>query len=262
MSQDFTDSRPSWGARVDEDVAIIEDNFAALKSTFSGASAPSSPVAGSWWYDITSHILKVRNEANTAWLSVWDLANNKPVITNLLNEITAAMISSTLKSPAANVEGLRKLGTGSLDACAGDDPRLGGSTIADGAVTQPKLGYTAGDNLIFANDTERETGQTSWTKIKETIVVRSGILRIKFTGRVGAGGTAHFKIYRNDTAVGEDRVTSSVNPTTWTQDIGNWTAQDACRIYGYNEVFGQTAVVNNFRLYSGYAQAEYAVAEY
>lgn len=260
MAQDFTDSRPSWGSRVDEDVAIIEKNFAALKSTFSGASAPASTVAGMWWYDTTSHLLKVRNEANTAWLSVWNLANNKPVITNLSNEITAAMINSALKSPAANVEGLRKLGTGATDACAGNDSRLTSGVPPDGSVTQPKLAYTAGDNLIIANDEQKVTFITSWVKLKETIIVRNGTLRIKFEGNITSGGVAHFKIYRNGTAVGTERITNSVNPTTWTEDIGNWTAQDACQIYGYNEVGGQGETqVRNFRLYSGYAQAEYVV---
>jgi hypothetical protein len=105
-----------------------------------------------WWYATTTHILKLRNEANNAWLAVWDRANNKPVITNLSNEITSAMISSALKSPAANVEGLRTLGTGATDACAGNDERLTSGVPPDASVTQPKLAYTAGDNLIIANE--------------------------------------------------------------------------------------------------------------
>jgi len=261
MAQDFTDSRPSWGSRVDEDVAIIEKNFAALKSLFSGASAPASPVAGMWWYDTTTHILKLRNKDNNAWLSVWDLANNKPVITNLSNEITAAMISSALKSPAANVEGLRKLGTGATDACAGNDARLTSGVPPDASVTQPKLAYTAGDNLIIANDAQAEAVSTSWGKMKETVVVRGGTLRIRFEGNTQGGGVGHFAVFRNGTKVGTERVTSAVNPTTWTEDIGNWTANDSCQIYGYNEVGGQQPIqVRNFRLYSGYAQAEYVVA--
>ncbi len=151
MAQDFTDSRPSWGSRVERRRYNRKD-FRALKSTFSGASAPASPVAGMWWYATTTHILKLRNEANNAWLAVWDRANNKPVITNLSNEITSAMISSALKSPAANVEGLRTLGTGATDACAGNDERLTSGVPPDASVTQPKLAYTAGDNLIIANE--------------------------------------------------------------------------------------------------------------
>lgn len=257
MAQDFTDSRPAWSARVDEDVVIIEKNFAALKSSFSGSTAPASPVAGMWWTDTSTGILKVRNAGNTAWLSVWDLVNNKPVLSGLSGDITATMISSALKSPAANVEGLRKLGTGATDACAGNDSRLGG--VTDGSVTQPKLGYIAGDNLIISSDNESSsTASTYYVKLKEIIVVRSGTLRIRFDGKSGGGGIVHFRIYRNGTAVGTDRSTTSVDPTTWTEDIGNWTANDACQIYGMNEVGGQQPfTVSNFRIYSGYAQVEY-----
>ncbi len=246
MAQDFTDSRPAWSARVDEDVVIIEKNFAALKSSFSGSTAPASPVAGMWWVDTSTGILKIRNAGNTAWLSVWDLVNNKPVLSGLSGDITATMISSTLKSPAANVEGLRKLGTGATDACAGNDSRLGG--VTDGSVTQPKLGYTAGDHLIISSDIDSSSNAISYTKLKEIIVVRTGTLRISFTAKCGAG-IGHFRIYRNGSPVGTDRVWSSVNPTTFIEDIGGWTANDACQIYGMNEIFGQQAfTVSNFRI--------------
>lgn len=63
----------------EESLIAIENNFAALKSTFSGASAPSDPVAGMMWLDTTNYILKIRNSGNTAWLAIWDMVNNCPV---------------------------------------------------------------------------------------------------------------------------------------------------------------------------------------
>jgi hypothetical protein len=150
MTQNYTDNIPAWGNRVDDDVEKMANNFAALKSSFSGPSAPSNPVAGMWWYDTTAHILKVRNEANNAWLSVWDLANNKPVIANLSNEITGAMINSSLKSPAAGVEGLRRLGTGATEACAGNDARLSDARRPTGSavVTQSMLKTATAENAV------------------------------------------------------------------------------------------------------------------
>lgn len=268
-------------------VSTAKNGFAiAVKKTDAGSNTITiKPYTGELIDGGSEHAINLQNSAvicvcdGTGWKTVSN------------NEVTIDRCVAAMKDPLPSVPGLRTLGTGSTQACAGNDARLSGIGVSDGdkgdivvsgsgtvwtidsgvvttakmaggAVTQPVLGYTAGDNLIFANDTERQTGQTNWVKIKETIVVRSGTLRIRFDGRVGAGGTAHFKIYRNGNALGEDRVTSSVNSTTWAQDIGGWTAQDACQIYGYNEIFGQTAVVNNFRLYSGYAQAEYAVSGY
>jgi hypothetical protein len=60
-----------------EDLQKIEDNFAAIQSKFSGLVAPSNPVALMDWGDLTTHLLKIRNEANSAWLSTYDLANDR-----------------------------------------------------------------------------------------------------------------------------------------------------------------------------------------
>jgi len=72
MAQNFTDNVPNASHNWDDDLSKMADNFAALKSCFSGSSAPSDAVAGLLWVDTANHLIKVRNEANTAWLSVWD----------------------------------------------------------------------------------------------------------------------------------------------------------------------------------------------
>jgi len=78
MSQTWSDNVPQASNDWDSDLSTMKAMFATLKSTFSGASAPSNPIAGMFWYDTTNHILKLRNEANTAWLNIWDLSNDKP----------------------------------------------------------------------------------------------------------------------------------------------------------------------------------------
>ena len=119
MSQEFVDNVYDSAFVVQTTMANVEKNFAALKSSFSGATAPSNPIAGMWWFDTTANILKLRNEANNAWQSVWDFANNKPVIANLSNEITNAMCAAALKDPVAATAGLRTLGTGAQQALPG-----------------------------------------------------------------------------------------------------------------------------------------------
>ena len=52
------------------DLANMEDNFEALRSTFSGAGAPANAIAGKQWFDTTQKLLKTRNNANDAWLGV------------------------------------------------------------------------------------------------------------------------------------------------------------------------------------------------
>jgi hypothetical protein len=72
------------------------------------------------------------------------MANNKPVITNLSDEITGAMIAAAVKDPVAGTAGLRTLGTGAQQACAGNDARLSDArTPTDGSVTTAKLAASA-----------------------------------------------------------------------------------------------------------------------
>lgn len=42
----------------------------ALASTSSGSAAPSTTYANQLWYDTTANILKMRNEANSAWINL------------------------------------------------------------------------------------------------------------------------------------------------------------------------------------------------
>ena len=120
MVQTYTADCFAPGHSGQTDMQNIEDNFAALLSSFAGASAPANPVGGRWFVNTTTHILYIRNEANTAELAIWDMANNKPVLTNILvTDIPAAM-----KDAAAGTASLRTLGTGAAQACAGNDARL------------------------------------------------------------------------------------------------------------------------------------------
>jgi hypothetical protein len=70
MAQVFTDDSFATGHSGLTDMQNIENNFTALKSSFSGASAPSDAVAGMPWFHTTNKILKIRNNANDAWVGV------------------------------------------------------------------------------------------------------------------------------------------------------------------------------------------------
>ena len=50
--------------------AAINADLQALNSNNSGASAPSSTVAGQWWVDTTTGWLKQRDTANASWIKV------------------------------------------------------------------------------------------------------------------------------------------------------------------------------------------------
>ena len=67
MSQTFTDDWYAQSYNAASAFVNSEANDVALKSNFSGASAPSNVVAGMSWYH-TSKGLRIRNAANAAWL--------------------------------------------------------------------------------------------------------------------------------------------------------------------------------------------------
>jgi len=70
MSQDWTDDSYASGHVGDTDLTNMEKNFLALKSLFSGAAQPASMAACHPWFDTTKHVLKVRNDGDSAWVGL------------------------------------------------------------------------------------------------------------------------------------------------------------------------------------------------
>jgi len=71
MSQTWTDDPFASGNVGQTDLQNMENNFLAIKSMFSGASAPSNPVAGMPWFDTAQKVKKTRNNDNDAWLGLF-----------------------------------------------------------------------------------------------------------------------------------------------------------------------------------------------
>ena len=219
--QTYTDNVFATDHAVQTDMQNVENNFAALKSAFSGATTPADTVAGMWWFDTTANILKLRNEANNAWQSVWDFANNKPVITNLSAEITGAMIAAALKDPIATTAGLRTLGTGAAQALPGNTDLL-----ADNTVTGAKLVAAIAGNYQEAVGSGSSTSTTA-VKVAEWYIPRSGTYRTKLTLAPESGSVASFgRVYRNGVGVGTGRGAGS-----FSEDISGWSVGDLCQLY-------------------------------
>ncbi len=130
---------------LDSDTIISKDEIVNV-----GPSVPTSPFAGMLWFDTGNHLLGVRNEANNAWLSIWDIANNKPVITNLVDEITGLMIA-----PAVAGDGLVQDGSGNLDVNVDDSSiELSGDALRVKAlgITVGKLATGNAQVSVSAND--------------------------------------------------------------------------------------------------------------
>lgn len=246
MSQDWTDDCFDAGHVAQEDMANIEKNFLCLKGAFSGASAPSNPVAGMFWYDTTANMLKLRNETNSAWLDVYDFANARSPLALLATNCSRTVVAGT----GISVSGSLASSNVTVGLSSGG---VGATQLANGAVNPSKLsGYTAASTyIIAASDSECSVVATTWTIYKEVRLDKGGSLRISFDLYCpGSGNDAHARIYRNGSAVGIARERTAGGWQTFTEDISGWSAGDLVQLYAYHEL-SQPAAVRNYRLYSG-----------
>lgn len=73
MSQnDFVIANAS-GSAVRSD---MNSAFQALASLSGGDAAPSTTYAGQIWFDTINNIVKIRDEANTAWINLWSVSGS------------------------------------------------------------------------------------------------------------------------------------------------------------------------------------------
>lgn len=65
--------------------ADLNDALTALASLSSGSTAPSTTYANMLWYDTANNLLKMRNEADSAWITIGTLnqSTNKFEVDNL-----------------------------------------------------------------------------------------------------------------------------------------------------------------------------------
>lgn len=134
---------------------------------------------------------------------------------------------------------------------------LGVLYIFTGVLWSPQSGvvaFTAGDYKVTRNPTPIVTGivATTYTKIAEIYIPRSGVLRVKFwllgasTGQSSLG-----RIYRNAAAVGTERTTTVTTGTQYSEDISGWSAGDLLQLYAKTSNAADAAKVGGLELFEG-----------
>lgn len=169
--------------------ADINSALQALASCSSGSSAPSTTYANMLWYDTTNNILKIRSEADDAWISVNYLnqsANTSNILddtqvvntggtqTGLLGDqaqsvwtagsgtteslISPAKLKGVLDSPAKSLasNGYQKFASGLV-------MQWGANTLGRDQSTQISWPYTFPNACLQATCTLGEHGNTSST---------------------------------------------------------------------------------------------------
>lgn len=110
--------------------------------------------------------------------------------------------------------------------------------------------FAVGDIPVAASTGIVGETSTSYTKVKEIYIPRAGNLRVKFDMRLSGTSTSKARIYKNGSAVGTERSTSSTSYTTYSEDITGLAAGDRLQIYVDTGASGITTYIRNFILYA------------
>ena len=136
--------------------ADINNALQALGSSNSGATAPSTTYANQLWYDTANNIIKIRNEDNDAWISLFTLDQTN-------DNIEALTIDGSLTVDGGSIKLDGNYPTGSSNVALGnaalDDGSLSGANntaIGSSAMTANTSGAantTCGSLALDANTT-------------------------------------------------------------------------------------------------------------
>jgi hypothetical protein len=79
----------------------LNNGLAAIVSQNSGATQPSTTYAYQWWADTTTGLLKIRNAANSAWITVGTLASANLGLASLAGATMTGAFAATAGSVAS-----------------------------------------------------------------------------------------------------------------------------------------------------------------
>jgi len=191
-------------------------------------------------------------------------------------DVTMAEISDTIKNAAS---GLVKLDA-SADVPDAQIPNLNASKITAGRFPNARLGWTAAKflqgagatndptevdapagmptpaagDLILASSAAEKPGdsanRTTYVKVKEISVGRTGEYRIKFSLRNSSGYIAYGRIYKNGAAVGTEQTEDSDASVVKSEDLAGWASGDLCQLYLKSSNLGFNAWVKDFEVYA------------
>jgi hypothetical protein len=143
------------GAAVRSD---LNDQLAAVFTNHSGSSEPATTYAYQWWADTTANVLKIRNSANNAWITLRQLDGTMLIEDGSATEPGLAFaddLNTGIFSPAADqiaftAGGTERLELGSSEVVFND----GGNDVdlrVEGDTNTQLLFVDAGNNRIGIN---------------------------------------------------------------------------------------------------------------
>lgn len=73
-------------------------NFDVIRQKFGSTTEPTNKLPFQWWADTTTNILKLRNDTNSAWLSIYNFSTQEFILA--AGQITAADIDDAARKPS------------------------------------------------------------------------------------------------------------------------------------------------------------------
>jgi len=122
----------------------------ALASNSSGSSAPSITYANMMWYDITTNILKMRSEADDAWITLGTLDQSLNTFTPAgLTNLSQAQVEDDTSTVFGQVSGQRL--AQAVDALVPPDQSIGVGQTWQAVSRSANVWYqnTTGRSIVF-----------------------------------------------------------------------------------------------------------------
>jgi len=93
--------------------ADINSALAAIATTNSGTTAPPTPSKSMLWYDEANDLLKIRNEANSAWITMGSVSQANTTFTPnftpaTYTEAITGTVNTTIRTPSRVAHAIRK----------------------------------------------------------------------------------------------------------------------------------------------------------
>jgi hypothetical protein len=259
MSQTYTADCYAAGHQATTDLQAFEDNFAALKSAFSGTSAPSNMIAGMAWLDTTLSLLKTRNTANDAWRLM------VTILTKTAHQVVGVNAAGTDFESKDSLQSLLTATGDIIIATGANTPaRLAKGTVGQSLIMGASLPEwsslnsitpIAGTDMIISEaNTERNTNSATYVKVKDIEVLVTGTVTVTFSiaGVWNSGAFACYgKVYKNGVAAGTER-TSAIS--TYWDVVYETFSENFTVVYGdnlqlyYHGESGQSAYAKNFQI--------------
>lgn len=142
-----------------EVLGYINDALNTAVTCNSGASEPSEKYALMLWADTTNNVLKIRNEANSAWLSIGSFDADSFDFTIGDGTVTTAKIvdANVTSAKLATGAAVANIETGTITSTHLASNSVTTAKIQDGSVTSAKL------SSLTIDPAKLSTGGPSWT---------------------------------------------------------------------------------------------------